>query len=727
MHLKIFLLFVSIFTLLTSSNSRDICTRHGVLRQIDSFLISQKESKQLTFDTKNLQQITKQIETNYPLFLNNLKIYAEPTFKEQNLIQYDDQINLIKVNGVAKEIDKKCELQNATLFTPRPVKDISKALEIMKSISITSIPMNVEVSRGFLHTLDGTALLPAVTTDESILKSWATTYPLLTTEGLSTGSADAQVTALCEKINNPWDLPGPAKDRWTELGKILLKNTPTVLETVNKITQTFMTKPAIKVESGSAPTSSSYPVPPALNNIFKAFTKWSVGAEWEHTSDLDINTFKNLISDISTVSSLFRPKKKVNKFSKLAPPALGVNIDSSSLPSQLSLDSDSILLEDTLFYPQKYLDTNSDSIPDLVEGSVTVELADKQDLIEIFELTPFKSGTYQLEAVFLTRGQKFSELLSSSATPKGIRCSNKNNFKICDGYTKKLVPSSYDIDPGLCVSALTGRNQDLEIKCPLTDIKNKNTDPLGIRIDCSDNFNTVIDSKQPLFITPYCDGEEGAGFEAKHFPLFLNTDCALKANYLNSKAISLYIPQLEATVEGSGVPFYPITPYENNIDLGNSTFLNTLNSIPQSSLITLLSLVGSVFVLTFLTFIAILYCCMGHDKFKEMISDRCPCPSIDFSKYNCCKNKCRKIKFKKPSCCGCCCEYEDKNNTAGMTPGPSRQTRSRKGSKQSDFENMGAHILNLIRIPSAPDDTAIELTPLNQNPNLIQSINDFKP
>ena len=728
-----------------NSFGTDICTRYGVLKQVDSFILAQKENKNIVFDISNLHSITKQIEENYPLFLTNLRNYTPTAIKDENLIRFNNQLNLIKVTGVAKNINKECEKKGATLFTPRTTSDITKIVEIMKTASITSIPLNVHDNRGFLHTLDGTALMAAATEDDSTLKSWSSTYPILTANGFINGVASATVTALCEKTNNPWDLPGPASDRWSELGKLVLRNTPIILDAVAKISESFFTsKNPVTTTVLAAPTSVPYPIPLSLTNILNTLSKWSSAEEWERTKHSDLNTFQSLIKDISNVISLFKARRKSVKFAKKALPSKGISIDSHSLPTQLSLDSDSILLENSVFYPKKFLDTSSDDIPDLVEGSLTLNHADKKDQIKIYELIPFPYGTYMLEPVFIARGPLHTELVQPPAPPLGIECASVSNQKICGHLNKnndKIRPPS--VDTTACINALMGLQTDMvaDPKCPLTNQKTKNMIPFGLRIDCSDNFNTVISSKRPLFITPTCNSENGVGFEAKHFPLFLNTDCALTANYLKENEIVLHVPQLESIAEDVGHTLAPLTPFENYVDFGNSSAIDSLLHLPKSGVNMLLTLIGTVFLIASFPFCAILYCCLGPAGFKKFMERRCPCCLTLFNKImSCCKcckcckkcKKCKKSKAdknnrngrkkKKSSCCksGCCCDSDSdfESNSAGRTPAGFSRTPARSGNSSpiDDINKMSANIFNLVRNPSAPHD-ALELTPLNRNTN----------
>ena len=747
------LLFISAFNFCLC---RDICTQFGVLRQIDSFLISQKESKPVVFDITNLQNINKQLELSVPLFQNNLKNYLKPNgpaVETRDLIKFNENKNFIKITGTLKNIAKECEKINASLFTPKSLAESEKAAAILKKLSIAKIPINVKSNRGYLETLDGSSLSPALTEDDSILKSWVSSFPLLGQETIYTGLPNSDVTAFCEKTNNPWDHAGPSKDKWMELGKLLLKTTPTLLNTVNKISENFVSKtPDSKIAPASAPASTRYPIPASLINVLDSVNKWSSPQEWEKTQITDLNTFKNLITDIGKVSSLFTASTRANKFAKKPVPALGFQIDPATLPSSLAIDPDSILLDNSIFYPRKYLDTSGDVVPELVEGPVVIKHAEKSDKIEIYEFLPLLFGDYRLEAVFLIRGSSHRELAHSAGPlpPSGIRCAEREGSRICDGYTKKLVQKSTYVDPAICLNAIMGLDSSADSirKCPVSDIANSN--PVGFRIDCSDHFNLVIDSKQPLFITPVCDGQDGESFMANHFPLFMNTDCEVRAKYERDPSQILIIPQVEADAESKYEAYTDmtlITPFENTIVALKKelSLLDKLIDLPNNSVTILVSIVAVVFLTTLFIFITLLVFCIGPKRTLKFISKRCSCctdcsnccdcfKKYKNSKLNCCNKqkenfeiktkKKKKYKFKKPDCC-CQAESDSESGptSAGQTPGPSRPPGFHS-SLPSELNRIGTQLLNFVQnTPSAPLGNEIEMAPLNKN---LKNINQLR-
>ena len=745
------LIFISVFNCYLG---RDICTQYGVLRQIDSFLVSQKESKQAIFDISALQKINKKVSSNYNNFETNLKQYLEsdnPNENETDMIKFNDNKNFIKITGTLENIAKECEKIGASLFTPSTLKESEQAAALIKKLNILKIPINVRPNRGYLVTSDGSSLSPAITKDTEILKSWTHTFPLLMADTISTGTPNLDVTAFCETVNNPWDRPGPNKDKWLELGKLLLKTTPTLLSTVNKISANFGSKSSItKVPSATAPEATQYPIPQSFINIADTFSKWSSPSEWEKTQLSDLDSFKNLISDIGKVSSLFTEKKTINKFAKKPTPALGFQIDPHALPSSLDIDPNSILLDNSMFYPQKFLDTSGDAIPELVSGPLVIKHAEKTDKIEIYELLPLLFGDYRLESVSLIRGSSFRDL-AFLTPPSGIRCSEREGSKICDGYSKKLIPASGTVDPKACMDALLGLDASVNgiRKCPMSSTLN--TEAIGFRIDCSDNFNIVIDSKKPLFITPVCDSQDGEGFKAEHFPLYLNTDCGIRAKYLEKDSpFLLSIPQVEADAEGgddeSATDMTLITPFVNTILSlpSEPSLFDNIASLPNMSINIIVSIVSIVFGTTLFIFAGLLFFCIGPKKVTKFLIERCSCCSccscdrskFDCSKLNCkeyCKNnKCKKENKKKATNkkpkkrkCPCCCQADSDSESglrsAGRTPGPSRTParHSMRGSVNSDLDRIGAQILNMVqgRSPSAPFENEIELTPLNKNIN----------
>jgi hypothetical protein len=227
-------------------------------------------------------------------------------------------------------------------------------------------------------------------------------------------------------------------------------------------------------------------------------------------------------------------------------------------------------------------------------------------------------------------------------------------------------------------------------------------------MDCGDNINTVIDSQKPLFITPVCNGAEVDGFEANHFPLYLNTDCGIKANFLKQTEIILNMPQLESTAESTGV-LNKITPFENLVDFGNSTLINNLLNLPSSSINTIVLLVGSVIGFSLFVIFLSLYCCLGHEKFKLFLETRFPCCT------NCCTNcekpscSCECPDCKKPSCT-CCDKQNDFDEPYIIKKTKNTPKPSRRGS--TDSYQINERIENFVQSTAPNAIDIVEMVPL---------------
>jgi hypothetical protein len=264
------------------------------------------------------------------------------------------------------------------------------------------------------------------------------------------------------------------------------------------------------------------------------------------------------------------------------------------------------------------------------------------------------------------------------------------------------------VDPEACLKALTGKNikNTAATSCPATF--ESNSSPVGIRMDCGDHINTVIDSQKPLFITPICNGADIDGFEASHFPLYLNTDCGIKANYLKQTETILNLPQLESTAESTGV-LNKHTPFENLVDFGNSTLINDLLNLPSSSVNTIVLLVGCVIGFSLFVIFLTLYCCMGHAKFKLFLETRFPCCT------DCCTNcdrpscTCDSPDCKRPSCT-CCDKQNDFDEPYVIKKTKNTPKPSRRGS--TDSYQINERIENFVQSTAPNAIDIVEMVPL---------------
>lgn len=760
-----FISFLMVFALcgftFSHSPNRDVCTRHGVLKQIDSFLIVQKESSHFSFDVSELHDKVQQLELAYPSFATNLDDYANLKTKivERNLIPFTEDTNLIKITGSSDKLLKICRDLGASLLAPASDDEIDKIQQILPSLNIIEVPINIGVNRGSIVSLDESVLGDSGQDpfNASLLNAFSQHFPLLSSSDISPGSANDNIVALCTKPNNPWDRPGSNKQKWLSMGKTLLQSLPSIVSTIKNIKETFFTN-SPSVVRDTVNTSVSYPIPHAMNNLLQVITRLSSASAWEQIKNLTL--FKNLLSDLKKVSSVFKPLLKPRKLIKRllavqnSTPSstardrinYGLTIDTETSPTVLGIDPDSIIMGPSVFYPSSFKDTNSDSVTDQVSGSLVLRYASKTDLITVFEYAPLLYGTCLASPLFLVLGPSFREI-AYKQPPTGTHCVATDGFKVCLSLSRTLVPRSASVDPDACLKVLMGEallNID-STKCPKAETDNQlSPSVIGFRMDCGDNVNTVIDSKRELLIVLVCDGNEGDGFLADHFPLFLNTDCGLRANYIGQTDIVLELPQIEASAELiESVTSY--TPFENTIRNNTSSFMLDILNLSQAGIYAIVGLVVAFFLFLILSFIAILYCCLGYTKFKEFMLERFPCcrqnppdleKAIESKKNKCsCSSKLCCIKIK--SCCkpsSCCNQaqmdseiYETIDFNKIKRQGSTRSSRSaRRTPRRDSLSSIEARDKIKSLIYSSTRDTAIKdlkSSPPNRLENRIK--NDF--
>jgi hypothetical protein len=113
---------------------------------------------------------------------------------------------------------ENCKKLNAVPITPESDWDLALVQQIRKKLSLPKIHINIAVSRGSMFSaVDSDPIGDGVITDSSTFKLLQNFYPVLTDGGVASDNENTSVTAFCQKPNNPWDKPGPTKNRWKEI------------------------------------------------------------------------------------------------------------------------------------------------------------------------------------------------------------------------------------------------------------------------------------------------------------------------------------------------------------------------------------------------------------------------------------------------------------------------------------------------------------------------------
>lgn len=650
-HLVLVWTAVYLFLNLGGCSGRDICSRYAVLKEIDSFILSEKQTTLATLTFDPIKDLIFTLQSKTPDFEKHLNEFSLSSklanLSEENFFPFSQDQNLIPINGFRNNFSESCRTVSGFIPKLSNLKNLPLLAKAMNNLGLKNIPVNPEISKKQIVTGNG---FPLGAPAPSGLANMDKSFPLLSFPKDDKGvehyfinlaendAAHKQpITGLCVKTNYPWSRKGYQKQSWINLTKIL-KNLLPEINNLSGRFDSFLTykQPLFSNSSfnfSSLPQVIEMPVPAALRKVAEVISKFSDTFEWGALKNSDTLQFTNLISNLESLRSLFTKKAKLNRFKANVKMADDFKISKFPFIPDLGFLSPTTKVLDSEFHLLDMLDMDADGTGDLAVGQLTVGFKDQLNLVQIFKILPLFYKNQQIKENLYLIKAKDSSLSSTVPEPTGCKPSeDETGPKICSDLAFKVVDLK---NMSSCIQALTG-SEEIQ-NCPLQSIE---TSFVAHRVDCSDDHNLVIDSRTPLELAPVCNGNTNKPFNAQYFPLFMNTDCGIKA--IDDEGDFTILPQLEYFAESENLnpePIYPYTNLENIIEVVHNFFTDP--SI--SGVIKLGVFLGSMALIIIIVVVILVVCILKNPKCGETV-----CRS-------CCKD-CKNCQ----NGCACCQQDQDK-------------------------------------------------------------------
>jgi hypothetical protein len=240
---------------------------------MDTFHISQRIEKEITVDLNDYKNAFEQLSKNLPLFKAQLEKYD--TIEELNalepitLIPFKENFNLIKIQVTGDAtILNACQKHGASLLPIEPA-DISFISELMKEHSIETLPVRVLIHKS-IFSMTGKFLQHLTIAEITTLSgeyTVSTTVFNRSTKLFSHIPTPANpVDVLCQKINNPFDLPNSLQKLWLKTTDQIATSLPTIQKWSSLIKKFLYPSPA-QAPSTTPVSDVQIPIPDPLSHI----------------------------------------------------------------------------------------------------------------------------------------------------------------------------------------------------------------------------------------------------------------------------------------------------------------------------------------------------------------------------------------------------------------------------------------------------------------------------
>ena len=471
----LFLVLLSLFDAILLAKSKDVCTPMAVLREIESFQLSQAYQKDVPLNYDNYQGLATEINKYKSDFENIITSYTkDETFnleEPDQLIPLNEDQNLIRINAQRFAIPLECHKRGAKMVTSSDSKDKNRILEIMKSFKDETIPLGLYPFNGVLASLDNTQLsLIDPTADSAILmKSW----PDLASDGTfkypTTNTRDVTTNAYCKKPANLWDLGGVNRQIFKALMGRIVRQFPSFNKQFDLVSNFVSNKKSKNT------TSSLTLIPPfpliQLGNLIK---KFSDQRQWSNTVSGDMPLFTNILKLIKDSRKQFSNILQ-NKF-EIDPPAL---IDTLGL-DKIHYGSDSTI---------EILSDRGDGV-----SKITTEVLDNDDTYTLYEVIPSVHKKSVPVVKYIIRSAKRSHEFIGRPALQG--CSMMNDNNVCKKWNGAEMPDSR------CLQLILGSSSDAK-NCPMTQ---PDMTLSATRTNClKDNGVYISSSRKKSLLRIYCD------------------------------------------------------------------------------------------------------------------------------------------------------------------------------------------------------------------------------
>ena len=238
------MLLCILMTLFYTTQGKDVCNQNAILKEIDSFKLSQRVTKDVALDFEPYSGLIEQMKLNQPGFESIVTKYTDPeTFKAEEpdvLIPFTNSENLIKITTTHKSFAVTCNTKGAVMVNMENDSEKKLLLEQMKVDKLTSIPLMLYDYNGRISTFGGKQIL--IPPDSATLTTLTETYPSLLSSGelsYPASKVTGDVTGYCKKTRNYWDNSDSNKKTFVNLMNRIVKEFPSFKTSLEKISTKF--------------------------------------------------------------------------------------------------------------------------------------------------------------------------------------------------------------------------------------------------------------------------------------------------------------------------------------------------------------------------------------------------------------------------------------------------------------------------------------------------------
>ena len=571
--------------LVASVLSKDICNNNVILRELDSFKLSQLINKNLSLDYQPYIDLFSSINANKGTFEKIVTDYTKfDTFTAEepaNTYRFDSTRNVYNVSAKSAELAVACSAKGSDMVTIDNAEDTKKLMVAMKHFNMAKVPIKVTKYGDILSNFKGIHL--AKPADANSLAHVETSWAELSDGGIITYpsaavSTTAERTGLCIRPNNFWDQG--SSNRYTFMN--LMGKLTRMLPLFNKNTESL--EKVLKSKHTSTNNVLRLLPPAPLIKLKNLVERFSDPAAWQSSVPLDYSTITDIVS-------LF--KKSKNFFSKISQKIFPIQPDT--------------LIETLKLNPDRYLGGDELAIisdKDNDQTSFTTTITDTADSFVLYEILPHVHKKSVPKIKYLIKGSAHS--ISFIERPTLLNCKiGEDDSKICSSWAGQPISTG-------CLDYLSGSLTPVMNNCEMiTPAKST----VAVRCDCQIDDGLVVSSSiEKVELRLYCDGVLNKQFLITQPVMSIPSTCELRE--FDGTVETVLAPQLNEDLIDTSFNVMDNLFAQSGISYTDNNLLSLLMNILPMGLGTILFIVSAI---------CATYFCMRPARFIELINCLCRC------------------------------------------------------------------------------------------------------
>ena len=544
--LKFFILFLTISQTISEPNS-DLCGKYAILNLMDSFHIGQRVEKIINIDFENYEKLftsltaeTDSLKTNMEKYDTNSEIEAS---EPDPLIKFTENFNLIKITAdKTQNFNSKCRQKNAALITLEPFM-IEELTRIMKLNRIERTPVSIIAIGGDIVSHTGSFL--NVITDEArtlMDNNYKKLVGMLLVNGTVYFETDSvEETGLCFKHSNPWDMPGPTRNKFLTTTIKIAKVLPKIKEWTDSFNN--FNRKAKQVLGLVTTNNEKYQLalPPQLTSVSNFISKYSKLLSWERTIPANLNDFLGFVTNMRDLIPTLSAKEVVSN----APSMEIQSVDGARLIAHLGIPPHFSVSGKLTLTPASGHKQIDDSLP----VSVSALVFNTQEVASLYQVKPLiferKMVDIQYVISWMQKSLSFTSLPSILNCHSGMSDPSEKSVKVCSSFQQAGSSLMNISDRTKCATALLSKVSTEDIKfCPVSLAQSSSV--TAVRAECV-GFSgkvAIVSANKPVKITVKCSETNERTLTYKMFPIKIQTECELRL--VEGKSEKLLLPHISS-------------------------------------------------------------------------------------------------------------------------------------------------------------------------------------